>query len=204
LAEAGVIYAASNETGALRQGELLSGLVLARRRLDTIAAGQPVVLPIQYPWAVVMSQDCDLDWDHRSRQEEPEPLVPDVVGPPKQIPNILFCEAMEAEDARARVDKRTWDRIKINKDERYHFLQKVSSVEDALGNQIPELCLDFKRYFTVPTTEVYLQLTLEARRRCVLNPPYLQHLCTRFFYFQSRVALPEEHFSEPAAGPSSA
>jgi len=46
--------------------------------------------------------------------------------------------------------------------------------------------------------ELYLRLGLGARRRCRLNSPYVQHLCSRFYNFQSRVALGEEHFGEPS------
>ena len=50
--------------------------------------------------------------------------------------------------------------------------------------------------FTLPTEEVYRQLALSGQRRAVLRPPYLEHLSTRFHYFQFRVALPGDHESE--------
>jgi hypothetical protein len=89
-----------------------------------------------------------------------------------------------------------WARVRQNKDERYQFLQKVLPQEDADGEGIPELGIDFKRYFTVPTDEVYYRLESGARRRCQMRSPYLEHLSTRFGYYQFRVALPAEHQSE--------
>ena len=38
---------------------------------------------------------------------------------------------------------------------------------------IPELGVDFKRYFTIPTDEIYKRIEKgEVRRRCVLMSPY--------------------------------
>ena len=89
-----------------------------------------------------------------------------------------------------------WNRIKINKEERFHFFQSVAPEEDSVGQGLPELTADFKRYFTMPTGEVYFRLE-SARRRTIFKDPYLQHFASRFHAFQSRVALPEEHFSDP-------
>ena len=90
-----------------------------------------------------------------------------------------------------------WRRIRINKDERYQFLQRIGSVQDAAGQDLPELGIDFKRYFTIPADEVYRRIELgEAQRRCVLNSPYLEHFCVRFANYLSRVALPADHLSE--------
>jgi hypothetical protein len=68
---------------------------------------------------------------------------------------------------------------------------------DRLQEGLPELAIDFKRYFTVPTDEVYRRIELgEARRRCLLISPYLEHLSSRYAYFLSRIALPVDHASE--------
>jgi hypothetical protein len=178
-------------------------VVQARLKLDSIGPGlAPVVQSVTHPWVIVLSQDCDLDWDFKTRQQRPEAADPVAIAPAKEVPNTLLCEVLEAERVRARpeIKSRDWERMKINKDERYQFLQSIASSEDALGQGTPELCIDFKRYFTVPTDELYLQFTMGAVRRSRLNLPYVQHLCVRFFYFQYRVALPEEHESEPGAG----
>src|SRR6185312_5761394 len=92
------------------------------------------------------------------------------------------------------VDKRTWDRILINKDERYHFLQNIRQCEDAAGQGISALGIDFKRYLTIATDELYRRVELgECQRRARLQTPYAEHLSARFCYYQSRVALPRDH-----------
>jgi hypothetical protein len=188
------VYTSSPSAGALRQGEILTNLMQICLAPDSIEQSEPLVNPINHPFVIILTQDCDLDWDHRARNgASPED---------KLIPNILFCEMTTAESLKGRADIKSdfWKRIRINKDERYQFLQKVDPGQDALGQGLPELGIDFKRYFTIPTEEVYHRLRMaETKRRCRLISPYLEHLSTRFCYFQFRVALPEEHFSEPLA-----
>ncbi len=186
----------SSESGALRQGEVVSGVVQFRIDPDNLdaalAGGRAEILQEEHPFAIVVTQDCDLDWDHRTRQEH--------VGTTsaKLLPNVLMCELKDASEAPRQPGMKAlpWTRIVQNKEERYQFLQAVTPDEDAQGIGLPELLIDFKRYFTIPTDEVYGQLERRARRRCVLMSPYLEHLATRFHYFQYRVALPGQHKSE--------
>ncbi len=190
------IYAPSDAEGALRQGEIVTNLVqvrLSSSRLDAVGTLQAD--EVHHPFALVVSQDCDLDWDYKARQQE----NPEAVPQNKLLPNVLFCETTTAENLRDRknINSGIWKTIKTNDNERYHFLQRVLSEEDALREGMPELALDFKRYFTIPAEEVYYRLTSEAGRRCRLVSPYVEHLSTRFFNFQARVALPGDHFSEP-------
>ncbi|HEY8505607.1 MAG TPA: hypothetical protein VIL46_13565, partial [Gemmataceae bacterium] len=161
---------------------------------SAIRAIPPTLRETIHPFAVVLTQDCDLEQDFRVRFPEAKPSD-------KLIPGVLFCEVATAEELFGiirQTNKKLWDRIKISKDERYHFLQKVDPSSDLLNEGLPELAIDFKRYFTIPTDEVYRRIEVgEAKRRCVLVSPYLEHLSSRFAYFLSRVALPEDHFSEP-------
>jgi hypothetical protein len=180
---------------SLRQGEILSDVPQFRFDAATLGgATPPSGEPMYPPYALILSQDCDLEQDFNVRQRQ---IVSD-----KLLPNVLFCEVATAEELFNRVKQlgsKLWDRIRINKDERYHFLQRIAADSDALQQGLPELGIDFKRYFTIPTEEIYKRIELgEARRRCVLVSPYLEHLSSRFAYFLSRVTLPEDHFSEPA------
>ena len=107
---------------------------------------------------------------------------------------------MEAEGSKNSNRSRIWAKIKQNKDERYHFFEKIETNHDLYDESIGELVIDFKRYFSLPTDELYMRiLSGETKRRCRLVTPYLEHLSSRFAYFQGRVALPEDHHSEPGA-----
>ena len=163
------IYISSHQDDPIRQGEILSALIQSRLNIDSIGSPEPVIDYITHPYAIVISQDCDLDWDHKARQGNAEEH--------KLIPNIMFCEVSTAEALRGRgyqagINTKTWDDIQSNKNERYHFLQAVTLNQDALGEGLPELGIDFKRYFSIPTVEVYLRLNSnEIKRRCCLVSP---------------------------------
>ena len=75
-------------------------------------------------------------------------------------------------------------------------MQCVPKTLDQRGEGLPELGMEFKRYFSLPTAEVYHRIQIgQAKRRCFLLSPYLEHFCTRFHYFNNRIALPEEYES---------
>jgi hypothetical protein len=178
---------------SLRQGEILTDL--DEFRLDVSALGSDAITgqPFRHPFAVLLTQDCDLEQDFTARQKG---VVSD-----KVLPSLLFCEAAKAEELFSRLGgrRKEWERMNIdkNKNERYHFLQKVDASCDTLQVGLPELGVDFKRYFAIPTDEVYRRIELgEAKRRCVMSSPYLEHLSSRFAYFLSRIALPLDHVSE--------
>jgi len=144
---------------------------------------------IRHPQAVVITQDCDLEQDFKARQAASSKNAAD-----KLIPNILLLEAISATELLAGLSgSDIRKRVRQNKDERYHVFQKVEASDDSEGAGLPSLGADFKRYFTVPTDELYAQLASNAKRRTCLFSPYMEHLAKRFADFQSRVALPKDH-----------
>ncbi|MBA3284479.1 MAG: hypothetical protein H0U27_05390 [Nitrosopumilus sp.] len=184
------IYIASSD-GKLRQGEILSNIIQVKIKVESLRTGNIEATQILHPFAVVISQDCDCEQDFNCRKNN---VISD-----KILPSILFCEVMTAEELRGYKDIKSdiWKQVKINKNERYQFLEKVPTEDDILGEGLPELGLDFKRYFTVPTDEVYYRIeTGEVKRRCRLISPYMEHLSARFSHFLHRIALPNDHASE--------
>jgi hypothetical protein len=183
------VYERSSD-GPLRQGEVLSSLVQAHLNVQSLETQEPVVDFRNHPYAIVITQDCDVIQDHTLRQANPASDI---------TPNVLFCEVVSAEDLHSTVQNsglrsQDWRNLKQNKLERYQFLERVLPEKDVLEIGLPSLGIDFKRYFTIPTSEVYFRIRSgEAQRRCRLVDPYLQHLSARFFSYQSRVALPADH-----------
>lgn len=182
--------------GSLRQGEILSNLKQFKLNLESLGSDKPLTEPIIHPFAIVMTQDCDCEQDFKPRK--------DGITSNATIPSILFCEVVAAEQLRNRdkgnktidINSSVWKQVRINKNERYHFLEAIPDTNDSSSEGLPELALDFKRYFTIPTDEVYYRLEIgETIRRSRLISPYLEHLTSRFYYFQSRIALPEDHTS---------
>lgn len=191
------VYRPAEVEGRLWQGEILQGVIQIRPTVESLQANVPdalEVIPVAHDLVVVMSQDCDLDQDHRRRIE----------GGQGTLPNIMLCDVYPAEVLRARVQEQhqlnrtDWKRrIAQNQNERFHYLQKVEPDQDLQQEGLTALALDFKIYFTLPTDELYARLRLGVRRRCRLNTPYAEHLAHRFFRFQSRVALPQDHEIDP-------
>lgn len=168
------IYEPSVLQGPLRQGEILCNVVQLKLKVETVGSPELEFVFQLHPYVIIVSQDCDLDWDYKARTDQTTD---------KLIPNILFCEVTTAESLRrgGDINSGIWGRVKINKDERYQFLQKVAAEEDALQQGLPELGIDFKRYFTLPADEVYTRIVAqETQRRCRLVSPYLEHFSTRF------------------------
>lgn len=193
MAVPGAIYEKAPSSGPLRQGEIVSNLVQTIVAVDKIGSDELDVIPVPHPYAVVVSQDCDLDWDWHERVRGGDGSAA------KLMSSVLFCEVFTAMEVRERpeVNSSAWNFIKTNRDIRYQFLQKAEPDLDLLADGLPEMVVDFKRYFAIPVDEIYARIDAgELRRRCCFQAPYLQHLATRFYCYQARIALPEQHFSE--------
>lgn len=169
----------------------MSDVVQIHVRTETIADDDDVleIAARRHPFAVILTQECDLDWDFKARQgflgEESSEL--------KLLPNILLCELLPQDVVRPRYKgaSKIWERIAGNKDERYHKFPEVEPPHDFAGEGVPSLMADFKRVFTIPTDELYRRLQFGSRRRAILKVPYLQDLSNRFGFYLLRVGLPD-------------
>jgi hypothetical protein len=179
----------------LCQGEILSGLIQVRQSLSSIGGTEdPSLNELEHPYAIVFTQDCDLEQDWTAR----------TAGQVSQLFHVLFCETETALVLKGKVQqgKDIWKRIIANNDLRYQCLESVPKEQDALGEGLPALGCDFRRYFTIPVDEVYERIKLgQIRRRCKLRTPYAEHLLSRFCNYQARVPLPEPH-DVPLAPPA--
>lgn len=186
------IYSCKVLDKAFRQGEILTGLQQVVLDVQSIGKpGDPLVNIVRHDYTIVVSQDCDLDSDYLARSATGER------PPSKLVAGVLLCEVEEATATKSNTpSSKLWEPIRSNRNERYHFLQAVSADQDALGESLPELVVDFKRYFTIPAEELYARLKHGLQRRTRLVNPYLAHFANRFANFQSRVALPVPHQSE--------
>jgi len=191
------VYARSNPSGPLRHCEIISNI---RQIIPTPGASWSGEVPrieiIKHPFAVILSQDCDLTQDFDARSAE----TPD---PNLMLSSVLLCEAALASDYRQRPKMgNIWKQLRQNDLVRYHYLCKIMPAQDAAGIGIDSLVLDFKRHFTLTTADVYEQVKLGAQRRSLMQCHYLEHLNTRFFYFQSRIAIPQPHLAREESSPA--
>ena len=183
------------EKSELRQGEIVTGLLHSAltgeslvRYMTSGNSTDNKTSVVRYEYAVVMTQDCDLEQDFKIRQSGGTS--------DKVLQHILFCEAAPADSFHedpALKSREIRKHFTNNKMERYQYLGSIDASVDSERKGIPALGLDFKRYFTVPTELVYLQLENGAKRRARLGVPFAEHLSDRFFAYHARIALPVQH-----------
>lgn len=189
-----LIYKASTSESALRQGEILTGVVQYKPQIDNISAPESNSIPFQkiiHPYAIIVTQDCDLDWDYDARYNTQD----DKNKSHKLLNSILLCEVDTAryikDDKSRQINSADWNYIRTNRHERYHFFQAITPELDLVKSGLPELTLDFKRVFGIDSENMYYQLTNSiAKRRSILVSPYLEHFSSRYHFFHQRVALP--------------
>ena len=143
---------------------------------------------IYLPYAVILSQDCDMQHDFNCRK--------DSKNQDKFLLSLLVCPSFNLEDFANGNHFPGWkmetfsakliSRIKNNDIyRRYHFLP--ATVE--LKYSIPDLVLDFKHFFTLPRDFLYKQ-----RREIYVasvNEIFREELSQRFSNYLSRIGLPE-------------
>jgi hypothetical protein len=189
----GSAYEASQTTGAIRQGEVLGPIVrhdaaFPPRRIPKET--QVTVDSLLVDLVLVLSPDCDLNWDHEMRfvdcWDSPDEAA-------HGVEQVLMCPLQRRGEIRWRFHKKgdLWDRVDGNHDRRYHHIP---------GAQVEELELylhphfiDFKKAISMPTEQLYDGvLAGDIERVARLPDYYLHHLIHRFYGFLSRVALPDE------------
>jgi hypothetical protein len=168
------------EVGALRQGEILSGVTL----YDYLPEGSEIQPKIK-SFAIVVNQDCDLIQDFDRRQATGE----------GNLEHALLIEGQLAEVVRPTIGGRDlWKPVSQNKNERFQLFSRIIAERDACGEGLPSLMFDFRAFFSVPVPEIYRQIQAgEARRRCRLADIYRENFQQRLAAFLSRIPLPEPH-----------
>jgi hypothetical protein len=178
------VYTVDGLLGELRQGEVITHV--AQYQYNPVS-GRAAELYQEY--VIVASQDCDLLWDYEAIQR----------GEGGDMNGLLLYEAEAALSVKSRMHHQKqqdiWKRVQGNREERYYYMEEVPSDLDLTAEGLPALVVDFKRYFTMPATELLRQCTLAhgARRRCRLEPPYREHFQSRTAFYLQRVGLPLSH-----------
>jgi hypothetical protein len=196
------VFSPSPADGVFRQGEIVSDVIQVHLRVEALGSeeGDVDLEEKLHPFALLLTQDCDLDWDFKARAVPLDESEPDIGKREKEknkrqaklVPNVLLCELTTVDLLRPFLaGSDILRRIRGNLDERYHCLPQSGPEIDREGEGLPELVADFKRVFSIPTDELYFRMTLGLKRRAILQSPHLQHLSSRFGYYCLRVAIPD-------------
>ncbi len=213
MASAASPYLPSDTAARLRHGE-----VLASVRERRVSVGQDPdgggelfdVEEVTHPFAVVITQDCDLEQDVGARaivvtaqmkEEDRKKLLRSKEN--GTLHNVLLVEAYDASTKEKGVGgSDIWKRVVQNKDERYQYLAPNHEQNDLSGQPIPALLLDFKRVFSCPIGQLHEDIQRgRTFRRARLIPPFGEHLAVRAGHFLQRVALPENHHEHKPGPP---
>lgn len=187
------------------QGDILRDLDVVE--WATVLESEPTEIKLtrrRLPYAVVLSQECDLHQDLQNRNNVAKPtqdkyLHSVLLGP--AYPALSFRNGTHLTQLGVKcepMNSKRWPTVQQNNDARYHYLP----AHDPL--QIPELILDFKHFITAPRG-----VLLELRKAAYLgslNQLFRDSLSQRFAYFLARVALPDpdEEKQEAAAAQQAA
>jgi hypothetical protein len=170
-------YVKSNADRELRQSEIITNLSQFIYDPETEqVAKEP------YAYAIILTQDCDLVRDFEAGRD----------GKALVLSGVLIYPLQNAADARPLLPGVRWQPVTQNNNERFQFFPEIPSECDCLGEGLPALLMDFRRYFTIPGPEICRQTKVAAgaKRRCYLNTPYWEHLQIRAAFYFQRVALP--------------
>ncbi|MDR0913263.1 MAG: hypothetical protein LBM96_11810 [Methanobrevibacter sp.] len=177
------------------QGDFFSDLELVVYNIDN---DELIFDQLLLPYSVVLSQDCDLESDFKKREEihycSDEDSKKRCYN--KFLDSILLCPAFLAERLREgnhlnelgrtveRINKKDWKKIQNNDNHRYHFIPS-ENIDKYLS--MPDLVIDFKKYYTIPRDYLYFY---NNKYKSSLNELVREDLSNRFAYFQSRIGLP--------------
>jgi hypothetical protein len=192
------IYTREESKEQLRQGEFITGIVQPSVKSFVVVGEKNInaeISRVEHKYSVIISQDCDLQKDFNCLNTSPEGE-----NFTNRLNAVLICPIIEAEILRSRagIISSQWSKIKTNQEPRYHFFEAIPEEVDLLDEGLPELTADFKHVFGLHSDYLYwLIKDRTAFRRTKLVSPYLEHFIQRFYFYQSRIALPEHHKSEP-------
>lgn len=173
-------YSTSEMSAEFRQGEIITGLEQVVRITDGNAEVK------QHPFAIVLSQDCDLAADYRARRGP---------GSKSAMNGILLFEAHPLEGFMGNLGFNSKEKKQVMQYDhaRYHTLERGTATDDLQAQGFTALAIDFRRYFTLTADDIIGQLTLSARRRTRLVSPFVEHLQSRAMTYLGRVALPDRN-----------
>lgn len=174
--------------------------------------GEAAIQEWTYPYAVVMSQECDLESDDRSRASGSPARSGQLAANGSQdklVPAILLCPGYQAAwfwvgthlkgigwtmEEHGRKQRHI---IKQNSHPRYHYLASWSPL------QVPELVVDFKHFFTLPTAMLRESYGTGEHYIACLGCLYREDISHRFAAYLARIGLPVPHHQMGVCAPES-
>jgi len=154
--------------------------------------GNVEISKISFPLVIVLTQDCDLEQDYRSREGEHAGSTQDkwllsvLVAPLYNADHVYRGKHLSELDLTMQQinDKKTPGKyLRNNQIPRYHYLEFPD------GERIAPSIIDFKHYFSVDVR--YLHEIRGTNYVCSVSSLYREDISQRFSNFLARIGLPE-------------
>lgn len=185
--------ASVNPTGVIQQCDVFRDVEYLEYALEV--DGVVEFSKIHFPYAIVLTQACDLQQDHDAKEQarvnpgknQDKYLLSVIVAPLYNSNDFFQGKHLEQLGFTMRQfpsKKRTETKdIYRNENKRYHFL--------SFDNDIPvvDSVIDFKHYFSVSVG--YLTSIYAKQYVCSIDDLYRESISHRFSHFLSRIGLPE-------------
>ena len=147
---------------------------------------------IHFPYVIVLTQDCDLQWDFNQRwsrknisNNQDKWLLSVLVAPLYNVEHVYYGEHLsELHMTMQKIERdRTPGTYLIqNNNPRYHYIKFPNNVD------IVDSIIDFKHYFSVNVE--YLKSKKKESFICRISDLFKEDISFRFANFLSRVGLP--------------
>mgnify|MGYP001179148142 CR=1 FL=1 len=146
------------------------------------------VSKIIFPFVIVLTQDCDLEWDYKYRWSrttygnQDKWLLSTLVAPLYNAEHMFEGSQLSKLNMNMSPLGRNSSTLKNNKNPRYHYLE--------FSDEIPIVIsiIDFKHYFSV--NNLYLKKIIRSNFVCRVSELYREDISQRFASFLSRIGLP--------------
>lgn len=169
--------------------------------------GHLIISKIVFPYVVVLSQDCDLQWDNEVRDKkikdeeeknkdketkntgpktEDKKLISMIVVPLYNADHFFKGEhlsTLELTMITLNRKKTEGKDVLRNTNPRYHYLQFTNEIE------IPDSVIDFKHYFTINIDKI--KSKIDEYKVATISELYREQISHRFSHYLSRIGLPE-------------
>lgn len=178
------MYAKSSKD-RLSQGDVLENV---EYKIIALEDESRVLYSITFPYIIVLTQDCDLEWDFENRNDTEKK------NHDKFLQSVLFCPAYISEQFKegqhllklnltmATWTGDLWKRVIQNQHDRFHYLEGGTEMN------MPNLIIDFKHYYTISRDEIYG--SYKEKYKTSVETLYREQLSQRFAYYLSRIGLP--------------
>lgn len=150
-----------------------------------VQGSQIKIQKIFFPYVICLNQECDLENDHKCTSDKDNRLLHIAIAPAFNFEDFLSGNHWAGIFKVNPNSKRTDTKVKLimdNEIPRFHYLKFPD-------NNMPELIIDFKHFFTINREVIYSKLD---KRLCSLEDLFKENLSQRFSNFISRIGLPEE------------